>query len=40
MHADDKQLWHAPDAWHGRVFLEQPDGYRERLRWLLGRLRR
>lgn len=40
MHAELRQLWIAPDARHGRVFLEQPDGYRERLRWLLGRLRR
>lgn len=40
MHAENRQLWIAADARHGRVFLEQPEAYRERLRWLLGRLRR
>jgi pimeloyl-ACP methyl ester carboxylesterase len=39
MHAADKQLWMVPESHHGRVFLDDPAGYAERLRWLLARLR-
>jgi len=40
MHEGQKQLWIAPGASHGRVFVEQPVAYAERLRWLLANLRR
>jgi len=35
-----KQLWMVPDSEHGRVFLDRPADYAERLRWLLANLRR
>ncbi len=40
MHESKKQLWIAPGTTHGRVFVERPEEYAERLRWLLGNLRR
>ena len=40
MHPENRQLWMVPDSKHGHVFLDQPAAYAERLRWLLGRLRR
>ncbi|MFY9345121.1 MAG: alpha/beta fold hydrolase, partial [Planctomycetota bacterium] len=40
MHDQDKQLWLVPGSHHGHVFVDRPAEYRERLRWLLGRLRR
>jgi len=40
MPADRKRLWMVPDGEHGRVFLDQPVGYAEHLRWLLEHLRR
>lgn len=35
-----RQLWMVPESGHGRVFLDQPAGYAERLRWLLANRRR
>jgi alpha-beta hydrolase superfamily lysophospholipase len=40
MHAHRRQLWMVPESKHGQVFLDQPEGYGERLRWLLANLRR
>lgn len=40
MPAERKRLWMVPDSEHGHVFLDQPDGYAEHLRWLLEHLRR
>jgi pimeloyl-ACP methyl ester carboxylesterase len=40
MHAGRKRLWLAPGGSHGRVFVEQPREYAERLDWLLANLRR
>lgn len=40
MHDGTKQLWIAAGATHGNVFVEQPEQYAERLRWLLANLRR
>lgn len=31
-----KRLWMVPGSKHGQVFLDQPEGYAEQLRWLLG----
>lgn len=35
MPAERRRLWSVPDSRHGRVFLDDPEGYREQLRWLL-----
>ena len=40
MPAAKKQLWMVPTSRHGHVFLDDPAGYAERLRWLLANLRR
>lgn len=40
MPADRKRLWMVAESSHGQVFLDQPAGYAEHLRWLLERLRR
>jgi uncharacterized protein len=39
MHDANKRLWMVPASHHGRVFLDDPAGYAEHLRWLLARLR-
>ncbi len=40
MPAERKRLWMVRDSEHGRVFLDDPAGYAEHLRWLLEHLRR
>lgn len=40
MHEHRRQLWLVEGSKHGHVFLDRPAEYAERLRWLLGSLRR